>query len=102
MALKNIGALWLPPAGKTYLCSGTIEIDGVKRKVFVFKAKEKKKEKSPDFNIAEQIPDAETPNGSPATTAEVENIFSTSTQPVDAPVATEPAPSGPSDGDTPF
>ena len=49
---KDIGALWLnvSKAGTKYM-SGSVEIDGVKTKIVVFKNNYKEEEKHPDYKI---------------------------------------------------
>ena len=49
---KDIGALWLnvSKAGTKYM-SGSVEIDGVKTKIVVFKNTYKEKEAHPDYKI---------------------------------------------------
>lgn len=49
---KDIGALWLneSKSGTKYM-SGSIEIDGVKHKIVVFKNNYKEQEKHPDYKI---------------------------------------------------
>lgn len=57
MADKSIGALWLneSKAGKKYM-SGSIEIDGVKHKVVVFKNDYKEEDKHPDYKVYPSTP----------------------------------------------
>lgn len=45
----KIGALWLKERGP--FATGTLDIDGKQIKIVVWKTKEKKSEKSPDYTI---------------------------------------------------
>ena len=53
MESKSIGALWKPKTDNTNapLAKGTIEVNGEKIKIVIWKAREKKTEKHPDYNI---------------------------------------------------
>ena len=46
---QKIGALWAKDRGP--FATGTIELDGKKTKIVVWRAKDKKSEKSPDYTI---------------------------------------------------
>ena len=61
---KNIGALWLNQSknGVKFL-TGNIEINNQKIKIVVFKNKNKKEAKHPDYNILLSEPKSDTPTG---------------------------------------
>lgn len=47
----NIGALWLKDGKKGKFFSGSIELEGIKTQIVVFKNTKKTKENHPDYNI---------------------------------------------------
>lgn len=49
--LEKIGALWKGKPGSKALLSGSIETDGKKRRVLIFKNEDKKGDKHPDYRI---------------------------------------------------
>jgi uncharacterized protein (DUF736 family) len=59
---SKIGALWLAESkgGMKYM-KGSIEIDGVKHKIAVFKNTKKDKETQPDYNILGDRPQEDRP-----------------------------------------
>ena len=47
----NIGALWLKEGKKGKFFSGSIELEGIKTQIVIFKNTNKTKENHPDYNI---------------------------------------------------
>jgi hypothetical protein len=56
----ELGALWEKSGAKGAYMTGTIEIDGTKHNVVLFKNGNKKSEKSPDWRVLRSKPKADT------------------------------------------
>ena len=67
MAFNNIGALWKKEGQKGTFLSGTIEINGEKHKILVFKNDRKKMDKHPDYQIVQASDEPRSPQSPPAT-----------------------------------
>lgn len=63
---NELGVLWEKSSGKGPYFSGTLEIDGVKQQIVVFKNGNKRSAKAPDWRILKSQPRPQAHDDEPA------------------------------------